>query len=47
MEKEAKENNWQQALRNQVSALLIIDPVAGNLIGEKMEVCKMFEVEQG
>ena len=43
LEKEAKVGNWHQAHRNQVSAPLILDPVAGVMVGEMKEVCKRFE----
>ena len=47
MEKEAKVSNWHQAQRNQVSAPLIIDPVAGVMVNEMKEVCKKFESVTG
>ena len=46
-EKEAKVSKWHQAQRNQVSAPLILDPVAGEMVADMKEVCRRFESVTG
>ena len=40
LEKEDNSKNWHKNGQNQVSAPLIIDPVAGSTASEMQEVCK-------
>ena len=43
IEKEVQKENWHKSEKGQVSAPLIIDPVAGNMSSEMKVVCKQFE----
>ena len=46
-EKEDKRKNWHKSDKNQVSAPLIVDPVAGTMTTEMKQVCKSFETVTG
>ena len=41
--KEMKKKNWHKTSPNQISAPLILDPVAGEMTSEMKNVCKKFE----
>ena len=43
IKKEVKKEKWKKSEKGQVSAPLIIDPVAGNMSSEMKVVCKQFE----
>lgn len=47
LEKESRIASWHQSNKNQISALLILDPMAGKLTSEMKEVCKKFEKTTG
>ena len=42
LEKEDTSRNWHKKKPNQISAPLIIDPVAGSMASEMREVCRKF-----
>ena len=47
LEKERKATRWHQTDKNQVSAPLILDPTAGNMVSEMKMVCTKFEALTG